>query len=111
MRYYTSDELTRTDTTSLSKRLDAMELRSDIEGLYWLPCPHHLLSPVQQEHAAQCGAHVMALEVLPDTVNLELLVRARNKMRCECVHYASPALAQHMIGYLDALLDELGVHI
>jgi hypothetical protein len=111
MRYYTIDELTRTDTSSLSKRLDDMGLRSDIEGLYWLPCPQALLAAVQQEHAASCGAHVMALEVLPDTLNLELLVRARNKMRCECVQYASPALAQHMITYLDALLEELGVHI
>ena len=40
----------------------------------------------------------------------ELLVRARGRMRCECVHYASPELRDRMIVWLENLLVELGIN-
>ena len=40
---------------------------------------------------------------------LELLVRARGRLRCDCVHYAGPELRAHMIAYLEQLLVDLGI--
>lgn len=109
MRYFSIDDLREDDIRRVRERLNEMELQSDIEDLYWLPAPAAMLSPVQQEHTESCGPHVMALEIQENAVQLELLVRARGKMRCECVHYAAPALQQHMIGWLDQLLRDLDI--
>ena len=64
---------------------------------------------MQQEHVESCGPHVMGLEIEENFVRLELLVRARSRMRCECVHYASPELRDRMIVWLENLLAELGI--
>ena len=52
----------------------------------------------------------MGLEIEENFVRLELLVRARSRMRCECVHYASPELRDRMIVWLENLLAELGIN-
>lgn len=108
MRLYCIDELTQQDVTSITARLNEMELGAGLPGLFWLPVPTALLQDVQREHA-ECGPHCMALEVLDDSLRLELLVRARNKLRCECVAYASPELQRHMMDYVDSLLRELSI--
>lgn len=51
----------------------------------------------------------MGLEVDEHSVRLELLVRARGRLRCECVQYASSELRAHMQAYLDQLLRDLGI--
>ncbi len=109
MRWLVIDELLPGDSIRLAERLDAMELGSGITGLNWLPLPESLLSAIQQEHTASCGPHVMALEVEDTLVRLELLVRARARLRCDCLHYASPALVAHMADYLSQLLAELQI--
>lgn len=109
MRWYGIDDLTADDTAKLAASLTEMELASGMDGLFWLPSPAELLSPIQQEHAESCGPHVMGLELEETALRLELLVRARGRMRCECVRYASPELRDHMIAWLENLLSELGI--
>ena len=110
MRWYGIDDITEEDTAKLSATLTEMELTSGMDGLFWLPVPIDMLSPVQQEHEESCGPHVMGLEIEENFVRLELLVRARSRMRCECVHYASPELRDRMIVWLENLLAELGIN-
>jgi hypothetical protein len=86
-----------------------MELSAGMEDLYWLPVPKNLLTPIQKQHEHECGPYVLALEILDEALRLELLVRARNKLRCDCVAYAEQKLVNHMILYLHALLDELQI--
>ena len=75
----------------------------------WLPIPTHMLSAVQKEHESQCGPYVMALECEETSLRLELLVRARGRIRCECVAYASPELQRHMMDYITDTLKELHI--
>ena len=110
MRWYGIDDITEEDTKKLADTLTEMELTSGMDGLFWLPVPAEMLSPVQQEHVESCGPHVMGLEIEENFVRLELLVRARSRMRCECVHYASPELRDSMIVWLENLLAELGIN-
>jgi hypothetical protein len=49
------------------------------------------------------------LELADEALRLELLVRARNKLRCDCVAYAEQKLVNHMIIYLHGLLDGLKI--
>ena len=88
-----------------------MELSAGMDGLFWLPCPKAMLSDVQQAHEDECGPHCMAVELTDDSLRLEFLVRARNKLRCECVAYASSELRMHMITYIDDMLHELGIYV
>ena len=40
------------------------------------------------------------------SLKLELLVRARGKIRCSCVSYATPAQREYIVDYLDAFIKE-----
>ncbi|ABB38823.1 hypothetical protein Dde_2026 [Oleidesulfovibrio alaskensis G20] len=111
MKLYVIEDLQPEDISVITGRLKAMELEAGLEDLYWLPVPPEHLTPVQKEHLPRCGPYAMALEISGDALRMELLVRARNMLRCECIAYASPALQSHMTGYLDSLLSENGIAI
>jgi hypothetical protein len=110
MRLYVFEDLTAEDLKKIKDHLDAMELSGSMPGIYWLPLPKAMLSDVQLEHT-DCAPHCMALEIAGDSLRLELLVRARNKLRCECVAYPSPELRAHMLQYMDDMLLELGIYV
>ena len=109
MRSYYIDELVPGELERLAERLDKMEIGAGMEDLYWLPVPNDLLTPIQKQHAGECGPYVLALEILDEALRLELLVRARNRLRCDCVAYAERKLVNHMIGYLHDLLEGLKI--
>ena len=107
MRAYLVDELDPTTVTHIGEQLTEMGFASDIEKLYWLPLEEDMLTPVQRKHAESCGPHCMALELLDSGVRLELLVRAKGIMRCECVSYTTPEAEHHMMKQLDQLIAEV----
>jgi hypothetical protein len=109
MRSYYIDEFVPGELERLAGRLDSMELAAAMEELYWLPVPADMLTPIQKQHERECGPYVLALELLDGALRLELLVRARNRLRCECVAYAEQKLVNHMITYLHSLLDDLKI--
>ena len=109
MRSYCIDEFVPGELERLAERLDNMELSAGLEELYWMPVPKNLLTPVQKKHERECGPYVLALEILDESLRLELLVRARSKLRCDCVAFAEQKLVDYMIGYLHGLLDELEI--
>ena len=109
MRTYTVDQLLEDDTAAINSRLLSLDLQAGLEGVYWLPVPPSMLTPLQQEHAPQCGPYCLALEVQANAVHLELLVRGQSRIRCECLSFASAELRDHMIAYLEAMLTELTV--
>lgn len=109
MRTYCIDELREEETARLAERLKRAALAAGMPDLYWLPVPETLLNGVQQEHLGECGPYAMALELFPDALRLELLVRARNRLRCDCVAYAGPELVVHMIDHVNGLLRELDI--
>ena len=109
MRTYTIDQLEEADIAAINARLLDMELQAGLEGVYWLPVPRDMLTPIQKEHSASCGPYCLALEVEHNAVHLELLVRGMSRIRCECLSFASQELRNHMIRYLEDLLQELAI--
>lgn len=119
MQSYLIDDLTAADCKKIQERLEDLGLSGGIDGLFWLPIPERLLTPVQLEHKKSCGPHALALESdmgihqggagATAGIRLELLARATNKLRCECIGKASPELREHMINYLHNMLTELEV--
>ncbi len=106
MHSYLIDELTEDQTQSIMKRLDAMNLQSGVEGVYWLPIAQEFYTEIQEEHADKCGPYVMALEIDDESLCLELLVRAKSILHCNCVGYAHAKLEQYMMRYVDGLLSQ-----
>ncbi len=109
MRTYTIDQLEDAEIAAVNTRLTSMELQAGLEGIYWLPVPRNMLTPLQVEHEGQCGPYCLALEVEDNSLHLELLVRGMGRIRCGCIAFAAPALRDHMIAYLESMLTELGV--
>lgn len=109
MRTYVIDEIMPEHMPLIQERLDSMELGAPgMPGLYWLPVPADMLSEIQVEHQESCGPHCMALELGEGYLRLELLVRARNMLRCACIAYAGPKLERHMMDYIDSMMTDLG---
>lgn len=118
MRSYILEDLSEDDLKKIAASLDEMQLRGPLDGIYYLPLPEDLFQAEQNAHKDDCGPYFMALELVSGPsemsechVRLELLVRARNKIRCSCVTYATPEQRRHMIDYLDQFLDELGIEV
>ncbi len=105
MRTYVIDELSEEIIEKIHNQLLEMMLQSALPGVYWLPIPEAQQTTLQIEHTKECGPYVMALEVNTDNVRLEFLVRGKHALHCSCVGYASPELEQHMMRYIDGLLE------
>ena len=110
MRSFLIEEITPEDMEKLETWLKEQNLMS-LAHLYHFNLPPKLLSPIQQEHAAECGPFYMAVETGRDWVKLELLVRAKRILRCACIAYATPEQQAHMISYLENLLADLHIPI
>jgi hypothetical protein len=108
MRSFLIEEITPQDMEKLENWLMEQELQS-IAHLYHFNLPPALLTPMQQEHAPQCGPFYMAVETGRDWVKLELLVRAKRILRCACIAYATPEQQEHMVSYLENLLKDLDI--
>ncbi len=109
MRTYTIDQLEEAEIAAINQRLCDMDLQAGLEGIYWLPVPREMLTPIQREHQPQCGPYCLALEVCANAVHMELLVRGQGRIRCDCLSFAGQDLRNHMIGYLEGMLTELKV--
>ncbi|MFP4168025.1 MAG: hypothetical protein ACLFSY_04150 [Desulfonatronovibrionaceae bacterium] len=109
MRCYLVDEIRPEDIRKLEDRLSEMQLEGGLPGVYKLPVPERMLSAKRREHADTCAPYYMAMEVEGESIKLEFLVRSEEKMRCQCVGYATPELQAHMMQYIDGLLFELGI--
>jgi hypothetical protein len=51
----------------------------------------------------------MALGLRPDRLAGELLVRTRNRVRCDCIHYADERQRNWLIQTVDAIFEKLGI--
>ena len=106
MREYLIDELSREATGRLEELLRAKGMGAGLDHLYWLEVGE--LSPLQKEHAS-CGPHVAALEVEETRVRLELLIRGRNTIRCDCIAWAGPSQVAALVTSLHELVREAGI--
>lgn len=109
MRTYTIDQLEEADIAAINARLLNLELQAGLEGVYWLPVPGEMLTEDQKKHLEQCGPYCLALEVETNSVHLELLVRGMGRITCGCLCFASEALRNHMIRYLEDMLKDLNI--
>ncbi len=111
MRIYMVNDLTPEQMTRLRAHLDRKDMASSMNDLYWLDVPPELLTQEQRDHLPDCGPYSMGLELLDNAVQLELLVRARNKIRCSCVAYADADQRAYALDALDRLFHDLDIPV
>jgi hypothetical protein len=111
MRLYVVDQLTEENIRSIITLLRNKEMESGVEGLFWLLLPDELLTDAQREHRAECGPYALGLEIFPDSIKLELLARAKNRLHCGCITYANAEQRAFAIEWIDSFLHELDIPV
>lgn len=115
MRNYYIEDIVDEDLDTFEEKLSALEMNGPIQGIFYLPLPEKLLNDEQKAHMEECGPFFLSLEtirnVAGNVLKMELLVRANNKIRCSCVAYCTPEQRNHMIDYLDELIESFGIKV
>ena len=110
MKQYVVDQLNRDDFQKLRSHLEENYGKPDFESIFWLPIEKSSLSEVQQTHV-DCQPFTVAVDLQENQLVCELLVRTRNKMRCECMGYTTRRQRNSIIELIDSILDKLGISI
>ena len=110
MKQYVVDELRPTDCQKIKAYLEKNFDSSAIEGIYWIPVEKTLHSDKQAQHVA-CQPHYFAVQLEPDHMAFELLVRSRQRIRCDCIAYATQEQRNWLIEVSDAIFERLGIPI
>jgi hypothetical protein len=108
MKQYVIDELRPEDYKALKKYLNEQFGPPAMDRIYWIPVETDLLAPIQIEHEG-CRPHYLALDLDPDRIACELLVRTKNRMRCDCIRYATEKQRNWLIQWIDNLFNRLGI--
>ena len=108
MKQYVIDELRPEDYAALKKYLDENFGQSVMEGIYWIPVESELLAKIQLAHE-ECKPHYLALQLDPDQLACELLVRTPNRIRCDCIQYATEKQRNWLIEWIDNIFNRLEI--
>lgn len=106
MRQFLVDEIPRRLMEEIDAYLKERVVPSGLDKVYWLELPPDLLSPLQRDHP-HCGPHYLAIELGKDFVKFEFLVRSRQRLRCDCVHYATPVQETFLLNFAQTLIQAL----
>jgi len=108
MKQYVIDELRPEDYEALKKYLDEQFGQAEMDGIYWIPVAAELLADIQLQHE-ECRPHFLALDLDPGRIACELLVRTKNRLRCDCIQYASEQQRNWLIQLIDNMFNRLGL--
>jgi len=108
MKQYVIDELRPNDFEKLKAYLDMTFGVSEVEGLYRITIDENLLTEIQREHR-ECGPFYLAVELEPDKIACELLARPKNRIRCNCIGYATEEQRNQFIRMIDGFFEQLEI--
>lgn len=108
MKQYVIDELRPDDHNKLQEHLDRKFGAAHLGGIYWVRIDDALLNQTQTEHG-KCRPFYFAIELTPDCLACELLVRTRNTVRCACIGYTTEKQRNWLIRTIDQIFSELEI--
>jgi len=108
MKQYRVDELRPKDFEKLETYMEEHYGPCQVEGLYWIPLEDDFLDEVQKAHQA-CHPFCFAVELGPTAIAFELLIRTRNRMRCDCIRYANSAQRERIFQFADSIFERLKI--
>lgn len=110
MKQYVIDQLRLEDYKTLKAYLDKYVGFSQMGGIYWIPIEETLLSDVQKEHTS-CQPYYFAVDLEENLLSCELLVRTKERIRCNCIAYANENQRNWFIQYIDTILEKLEISV
>ena len=108
MKQYVIDELRPWEYEKIRAYMEAHFEAADMDGVYWISLAPDCLNEIQRTHTA-CQPHCFAMELGQDRLSCELLVRTRERVRCDCIAYADECQRNWLIRLADGIFDELGI--
>ncbi|MCU0559057.1 MAG: hypothetical protein MUD16_02550 [Desulfobacterales bacterium] len=110
MKQYVVDQLRFNDYEKLRGCLDQRFGPASIEGVYWVALEPGRLSATQAAHRG-CQPFFAALELCGERLSVELLIRTRQRIRCDCIAYANEEQRNWLIRLVDDLMQQLGISV
>ena len=110
MKQYVIDELRPMDHEAIKVYLKENYSASDVDGIYWIPLEEDILTEIQKEHT-DCQPFYFAVDLEPNRIAFEMLIRTQKKMRCSCMGYAAKNQRDWLMGLADSIFDQLGIKI
>ncbi len=108
MKQFVIDELRPADFEKLKTYLDEAFGAGAIDGLYWLRIAENVFSDIQNDHE-ECQPFYFAIDLEPDRVMIELLVRTKNRVRCACMAYATEIQCAWLMRQMDEIFERLEI--
>ncbi len=108
MKQYIIDELRLGEYEKIKTYLDKNIGHSKMAGIYQVQLDKNILTDIQAEHK-ECQPFYFAINIKPDLVSCELLIRSGNKIRCNCISYATEAQRNWIIQFIDSILKKLEI--
>ena len=108
MKQYLIDELRYPDYEKIRTYLNENFGSSDVNEICWIPIDKNLLTDIQIAHV-KCQPHFFVVNLKPDSVAFELLVRTKNKIKCDCISYATKKQHNWLIRLADSIFDKLDI--
>jgi hypothetical protein len=108
MKQYVIDELRPEDYKALRKYLKERFGTAAVDGIYWIPVEPAVLTDIQVEHK-ECQPHHFAIDLGRHQLACELLVRAKNRIRCNCIQYATETQRNWLIEFIDSIFQHLKI--
>ena len=108
MKQYVIDELRPTDYKALKTYLDEQYGPATMDGIYWIPVAADILTDIQSAHS-ECRPQCFAVELDGNRLASEFLVRSKNRVRCDCIDYATENQRNWLIGLIDNIFDRLNI--
>jgi len=108
MKEYVIDELRPIDYKLVKAYLEENFSSSDVDGIYWIQLDQNILTEIQMEHT-NCQPFYFAVELKPDLIIFELLIRTKKRIRCDCMGYATEKQRNWLIRLADSIFDTLEI--
>ena len=108
MKQYVIDELRPDDYQKLKAYLDENFNSSNIDEIYWIPLEQENLTDIQAGHT-ECQPFYFAIELNPDILACELLIRTKSRVRCDCITYATEKQLSWLVRFVDGMLNRLEI--
>ena len=106
MKQYVIDQLRENDFLQLEDYLNNNGEAGELQGIYWITLPESFLERTQLDHS-DCQPFYFAVNLDPNSISFELLIRTRSRLRCGCIQYASKKQRDYILAYADGLFEEL----
>ena len=108
MKQYVIDELRPDNHSKIKDYMDRHFGSSPVDGIYWIPLDVTILTDKQAEHE-ECQPYYFAVDLEQTLMACELLVRTKNRIRCDCIQYATEHQRNWLIRQIDTILQKLDI--